>query len=81
VIFASTDKAKDMTNNASCSDDIDQIEHLSHSEASGQVALIATVWSWPEDPVIEDTEVHLFDYDFLTPAGVKPLPTVAAKEM
>lgn len=81
VFFASTDKAKDMTYNGSFPDEIDQIEHLSHSAAAGQVALIGTAWAFPGDPVVEDTEVHLFNYDFLTPAGTQPLPTVEAQGM
>ncbi len=81
VFFASTDKAKDMTYNGSFPDEINQIAHLSHSAAAGQVALIATAWSWPDEPVIEDTELHVFDYDFLTPASVQPLPTVEVQGM
>lgn len=79
VFLTATDPAMDMIYNGSFAGEFGQIEHLSHSAAAGQVALIPTVWSWPGDPTVEDTEVRLFNYDFLTAADTKPLPEVAAK--
>jgi len=79
VFFASTDKAKDMTYNGSFPDEISQIGALDHSSAADQVALIPTKWSWNDESIVEDTEVQLFDYAFLQPSGVLPLPKVESK--
>ena len=79
VFFASTDKDKDMTYNGSFPDEVKQIGALDHSSTVDQVALIPTKWSWNNEPVVEDTEVRLFDYAFLQPDGAKPLPTVQSK--
>jgi chitinase len=79
VFFASTDKAKDMTYNGSFPDDIAYIEHLSHSTAAGKVALIPGEWWFPQETEVDDTAVHVFNYDFLTTAGVIPLPKVESK--
>ena len=79
VFFASTDKDKDMTYNGSFPDEISQISALDHSSVVDQVALIPTKWSWNNEPIVEDTEVQLFDYAFLQPEGAAPLPTVLSK--
>ena len=75
VFRSSAVVADDMLYNGAL-ENLTQVRSLSHSAAVGKVAAIPeqTTFVWPGATVYSDTEVRIFNYEFLTLNRIIPLP-------
>lgn len=72
VFRSSIVQSEDMVYNGSLNNTT-KIAHLSHSTTTNKVIAIPEASVWPTIGM-EDTELHIYDYDFLTFDTVVPLP-------